>query len=131
MHGLRQGIEGQPLGESLPVVCFDSLPRSGELTMVHECPALIVEAPEFARNKFAIPRRESRQSCGLVLVKGFAFGISLRIAGGADVMQLKVGIRGHHNYTTMCSQAGKRQRIARQVHCECRGANWIVCRAEL
>ncbi len=71
---------------------FDSFPGRGELPVMHECPALIVEAPKFPGNKFTISCKESGRSGGLILVEGLALRISRGVAGGTDVMELEVRI---------------------------------------
>src|SRR6266852_2827198 len=123
-----QGIECQPLGKSLPVVSFNSFPGGGEFPVVHERSALIVEAPQLASNEFAVPSEETWRSGRLVLVEGLAFRI-FRWVADADVMhvmQLQIGVRGHHYHTAMCPQAGERKRIARKVHGESRSTHRVI-----
>jgi len=57
--------------------------------MVHEGSSLVIKTPEFACNEFAVARKKLRGAGGLVLIERFTFRISRRIAGGADVMQLR------------------------------------------
>ena len=77
---------------------------------MHERPALIVEAPELPRDELAVSRKESRRTRWLVLIKRLAFRIGRWVAGGADVVQLEVGIRGHHDDALRVRpQAGFRQ----------------------
>ena len=42
------------------MVSFDRLPRGREFAMMHERPTLVVEAPQLASDKFAVPREETR-----------------------------------------------------------------------
>src|SRR5260370_241282 len=86
----------QRLGEGLAVVRFDSLPGGGELSAVHERPALVVEAPKLAGDKSAVSGKEARRSCRVILVEGFAFGIGCGVTCGADVMQYEIGVSVAH-----------------------------------
>ena len=93
----RQRIEGLPLAKGFAVVGFDGFACGGEFAVMHEGAALVVEAPEFASNEFAIPFKKPRRSCRLILIEGLAFGIRLGVACRADVVQLKVGVSGDHD----------------------------------
>jgi len=75
---LRQGIEEQSLRQSFPIVGFDSLSDGGELSVMHEGAALVVEAPQLAGDEFAIALKELRRSGGLVLIKRLAFRLGCR-----------------------------------------------------
>src|SRR5260370_1243466 len=121
-----QSVECQALGESLTVVGFDRFARRGEFSMVHECSTLVVKAPKLPGDEFAVSCEKCGRACGLILVEGLAFRISCGVTRGADVMQLEIGISLHHNRPMMSLQARKRQRIARQVHGECRSTDRIV-----
>src|SRR5260370_37076187 len=105
----------QRLGEGLAVVRFDSFPGGGELSVVHERPALVVEAPKLAGDKSAGPGKEARRSCRLILVERFAFGIGCGVTCGADVMQFEIGVSLGQHRPSVRSQAWKWQHSARQI----------------
>src|ERR1700745_1400277 len=101
------------LSKRFAVVCFDSFPGSGELSVMHESATLVVKTPEFAGDRCAMSREEPRGACRLILVEGLAFGIGFRVARCTDVMQLEIGVSGHHNHSVMHSQARKWKYLAR------------------
>src|SRR5215469_4233330 len=86
----RARVEGLPLSKRLSAVGFDGLPGRGELPVVHERAALIVEAPELAGDELAVARKERLRAGRLILVERLAFRIGLRIAGGTDIVQLEI-----------------------------------------
>src|SRR5439155_13031507 len=57
-----QCVESQPLGQSLSVVRLDSFRGGCERRMMHERPALVVEAPQLASDELAVPRKECGRS---------------------------------------------------------------------
>jgi hypothetical protein len=79
------------------MVRFDCFPSGGELSMMHERHALIVKAPQLAGEEFAVPCKEAGRTSGLVPIERLAFWIRRGIAGCADIVQLRVGIGGHHH----------------------------------
>lgn len=99
--------------------------------MVHEGATLVVEAPEFARNEFAIPCKKAGRPSRLILVERLAFGIGLRVAGSADVVHLEIGVSGHHDHVAPRTQTRSRQGIARQIDEERWSTHGIVHRPEL
>src|SRR5438128_5277865 len=108
------------------MMSFDGLPRGRELAVMHERSTLVVEAPQLARDEFAVPREEAWRSSRLILVERFTLGVGRRITCGADVMQLEIGVSFDQNRPVVRSQARKRQHTAGQVHGKRRSADWIV-----
>src|SRR5258708_3135728 len=92
-----QGVECPPLRQGLAVVRFNRFPGGRELPMMHKRTALVVEAPQLASDEFAVARKERARSSRLVLVEGLTLRIGPRVAGGTNVMQLKVGVCLHHD----------------------------------
>src|SRR6516165_1842982 len=111
-------------------MCFDRFSGGRELPVMHERPTLVIKAPQFAGDEFAVACKESGRSSWLVLVERFTFRIGLWVAGGTDVMQLKIAVYLHHNLSMARSQAWKRQRLARRIHGECWSSSRIVDGAE-
>lgn len=56
-----------------------------------------------------LPTKNAGDHSGLILVERFAFGIGLWVAGGADVMELQVGVGGHHDHASLRAEARKRE----------------------
>ena len=54
----RQSVEGLPLEKSFSVVTFHSFAGCGELAVMKESAALVVETPELTREKFAVSGKE-------------------------------------------------------------------------
>ena len=94
------------------MMSFDGLPRGRELAVMHERSTLVVEAPQLARDEFAVPREEAWRSSRLILVERFTLGVGRRITCGADVMQLEIGVSFDQNRPVVRSQARKRQHHA-------------------
>ena len=83
----REGIESLALSQGFAVVRFDGFSRSGELPMMHKSSALVVEAPKFAGNEFAVSSEKLRRSGRLVLVELLTLRICGLVARRADVME--------------------------------------------
>ena len=119
MHILREGIEGSTRWKSFSVVRLYSLSCGGKFPMVHERSALIVKAPEFTGNEFAMPSKKSWRSRWLVLIEWLTFRIGLWITRRADVVQLEVRVCRNHDYTIrIWPQARLRQFSVCQIHSE-------------
>ena len=93
----RKGVEGLALGKGFAVVGFDGFAGGGEFSVMHKSAAMVVEAPEFASEEFTVSRKESHRARRLVLVQWLAFGVALRVAGGADVVELEVRVGRNHD----------------------------------
>jgi hypothetical protein len=65
-----QGVERLSLPQSFTIVCFDGFPGRGELPVVHECPTPVIEAPEFTRDEFAVPRKNPSEPAGWFWSRG-------------------------------------------------------------
>ena len=111
-----QRIEGLAFGEGFSIVGFDGFAGGSQLSVVHERAALVVEALELAREEFTVAGKEACRASRLILVERLAFGIALRIARGADVMELEIGVSGHHD-DALCVglQMRRRELVAGQV----------------
>src|SRR5215469_7771160 len=85
---------------------FDSLPCGGELAVMHERSALVIESPKLTCDELAISGKEPWRTGRLILIQRF----TVRVARTCSyVMNFQVGVGRHHDNPAMCTEAGQRQ----------------------